>query len=372
MASKKKESEGIALLSMYNDEESDEDDEMEDAYNNEQHKIESDSIQESNSVESQQSSIPMAEDDSTTQEDDEKILDPVQSDNNLQVSVTSPRASSQLVTEVKKKVFGIVDYGHDETAMSPEAEEGEIGEEDPSEKDKIQGISPPGSVYMQTPNTDATPQLSELPERVQYDSSTTTTTTTYMESETIVVTESVSISVEVQKNVDPLDNFLPSPPKTMCSEELQEKINRFLKFKKLGRSFNDEVRNRKDYRNPDFLLHAVRYQDIDQIGSCFSKDVFDPHGYDKRDFYDELEADIKQEMERKEQERKKSQRIDYVPGGTQVLGITAAQRNPAIPTVPSSGFHSHPLPPSDPIPRSDRPNKKSKWDKVYSYLSLLF
>lgn len=69
---------------------------------------------------------------------------------------------------------------------------------------------------------------------------------------------------------------------------LQEKINKFLIYKRHGRSFNAEVRNRKDYRNPDFLLHAVRYQDIDQIGSCFSKDVFDPHGYDKSDFYDEI------------------------------------------------------------------------------------
>lgn len=69
---------------------------------------------------------------------------------------------------------------------------------------------------------------------------------------------------------------------------MQRKINKFLEYKKAGKSFNAEVRNRKDYRNPDFLLHAVRYQDIDQIGSCFSKDVFDPHGYDSSDFYDQI------------------------------------------------------------------------------------
>lgn len=69
---------------------------------------------------------------------------------------------------------------------------------------------------------------------------------------------------------------------------LQRKIDKFLGLKRIGKSFNAEVRNRKDYRNPDFLLHAVRYQDIDQIGSCFSKDVFDPHGYDKSDYYDEI------------------------------------------------------------------------------------
>lgn len=69
---------------------------------------------------------------------------------------------------------------------------------------------------------------------------------------------------------------------------LQRRIDKFLGLKRIGKSFNAEVRNKKDYRNPDFLLHAVRYQDIDQIGSCFSKDVFDPHGYDKSDYYDEI------------------------------------------------------------------------------------
>lgn len=56
----------------------------------------------------------------------------------------------------------------------------------------------------------------------------------------------------------------------------------------MGKSFNNEVRNRKEYRNPDFLLHAVSYQDIDQTGSCFSKDVFDPNGYDPSDFCDAI------------------------------------------------------------------------------------
>lgn len=59
-------------------------------------------------------------------------------------------------------------------------------------------------------------------------------------------------------------------------------------YQRAGKSFNAEVRNRKDYRNPDFLQHAVRYQEIDQIGSCFRKDVFDPYGYDKSDYYDEI------------------------------------------------------------------------------------
>ncbi|KAF3971215.1 hypothetical protein CMV_005176 [Castanea mollissima] len=66
------------------------------------------------------------------------------------------------------------------------------------------------------------------------------------------------------------------------------KINKFLDYKKCGKSFKTELRHRKDYGNPDFLVHTMTYQDIDQIGSCFSKDVFDPHRYDKSDSYFEI------------------------------------------------------------------------------------
>ena len=59
-------------------------------------------------------------------------------------------------------------------------------------------------------------------------------------------------------------------------------------LKNAGRSFNEELRKSKGYRNPDFLQRAVKYQEIDQIGSCFKKEIFDPHGYDPSDFYDAL------------------------------------------------------------------------------------
>ncbi|KAK1302908.1 hypothetical protein QJS10_CPB12g00714 [Acorus calamus] len=76
----------------------------------------------------------------------------------------------------------------------------------------------------------------------------------------------VSVSIEIQEEVDPLKKFLHR--QRMYAQ----------KSSKQGKSFNANLRNRKDYRNPDFLQHTVRYQDINQIGTCFSKDVFDPHG----------------------------------------------------------------------------------------------
>ncbi|XP_010460703.1 PREDICTED: SAP30-binding protein-like [Camelina sativa] len=162
-----------------------------------------------------------------------------------------------------------------------------------------------------------------------------------------------------------LDQFLPPPPREKCSEELQRKIDKFLSLKKMGKSFNAEVRNRKEYRNPDFLLHAVSYQDIDQAGSCFSKDVFDPNGYDPSDFCDALEVDMKHERERKEQESKKNQKLDFVSVGSQPGTVFAAQKpNIPIPGIPALVPSGLPSIPTEIAARDGRPNKKSKWDKV--------
>lgn len=67
---------------------------------------------------------------------------------------------------------------------------------------------------------------------------------------------------------DPITNGVT---KAMCFDGLQEKLNKFLSYKRHGKGFNAQVRNRKEYGNPDFLVHAVRYEDIDQTESCFSK-----------------------------------------------------------------------------------------------------
>jgi hypothetical protein len=98
----------------------------------------------------------------------------------------------------------------------------------------------------------------------------------------------VSTHLHINSCVGSYSQYLLKTHHLLFSVFLQQKINKFLAYKRAGKSFNAEVRNRKDYRNPDFLQHAVRYQEIDQIGTCFSKDVFDPYGYDKGDYYDEI------------------------------------------------------------------------------------
>ncbi|KAG8385420.1 hypothetical protein BUALT_Bualt03G0043500 [Buddleja alternifolia] len=391
MASKKKASEGIALLSMYGDE----DDEMEDLDEEEQNRAEED--------------IPPTSNDAVSVKDNEGFSDygnetmPEQQEGRgsdagstpsktlnygtssasatPQLSLFSPPQQQQqqpvtselIYVQSQKSRLTIVDYGHEEGAMSPEAEEGEImatgrvmyGQLLQTSDGEFWDKKSPGIARVPTPSTQATtPQTSEPTDQPESDAMNYAVN----ELESAETEDAAMVSVEEQKDTDPLDKFLPPPPKAKCSEELQEKIMKFLALKKTtGRSFNSEVRNRKEYRNPDFLLHAVTYQDIDQIGSCFSKDVFDPHGYDKSDFYDEIEADMRREMDRREQERKRSQKLDFTSGGLQPGNIVPT---PKV-SMPTSGLAAvaggvlNVTPAtSDVTARDGRQNKKSKWDKV--------
>lgn len=351
MAGKKK-AEGIALLSLYNDEDMDVDDDMDD----------------SSPVPSSPSPPP-----------------PLAVEKKLS---GSPSPATPMEEERPSKGgLGIVDYAHDETAMSPEPEEGEIvstgqgvfGQDLQVGNGVPQERTPPGTVQILTPGKVSTPQPVSLAEAAPKPESDTQSVDSVMtkEPEATPSPELNGVSkLEIeQQEGDPLADFLPPPPTTKCSEELQNKITKYIALKSAGRSFNKELRNSKGYRNPDFLQRAVKYQGIDQIGSCFKKEIFDPHGYDPSDYYDALALELKHELERREQEKKKSQRVDFVHASVQatsisvskpivqvmggqkvpVVGVTAVSSSVSLHSSASAG---------DSAKLDNRLNKKSKWDKV--------
>ncbi|GAV89006.1 HCNGP domain-containing protein [Cephalotus follicularis] len=387
MASKKKQAEGIALLSMYNDED---DEELEDLLEQDQHRQqqhleqvlvqqEVDEQQQQQELKENYKNLPNdMEEDSRVDDDVAATTPPIPNQNWTPLDSRSPFFSPKQQQQQQQLSstsrggggrFTIVDYGHDELAMSPEPElqEGEIGSSGrvvfgtdlQTGNGDTQETTPLGTVQVLTPSIQATPQSSEHFDLSQPDTMNCDVT----ESETAVAEDAANVSVA---DVDLLDKFLPPPPKEKCPEEVQKKIQKFLHLKKIGKSFNAEVRNRKDYRNPDFLLHAVKYQDIDQIGSCFSKDVYDPYGYDKSDYYDEIEADMKREKERKEQELKKSPKVEFVSIGTQPGTVAGAAKYnvpiPGVSAVAAGGLSS--VPTAADVARDGWQSKKSKWDKV--------
>ena len=138
MASKKKQAEGIALLSMYND---DEDEEMEDVEENlaaagqegEQHgddrdtrAVEDDLMPETNSMAVSYSAAldtpPLTNDGMTPEKTKFRSSTPQQPSLNAAVSQLERRAVSSDSRRIRRGALTIVDYAHDEVAVSPEPE----------------------------------------------------------------------------------------------------------------------------------------------------------------------------------------------------------------------------------------------------------
>ena len=101
----------------------------------------------------------------------------------------------------------------------------------------------------------------------------------------------------------------PAPPGecthvTSSGVSLQTKVEQWLELKRRGTEINAKLRATKGFRNPDFLRSAVTHFDVDDRGTNFAEDVFDPKGYDSEDYYDRLGAAQKKETERREKERR--------------------------------------------------------------------
>ena len=52
-----------------------------------------------------------------------------------------------------------------------------------------------------------------------------------------------------------------------------------------NRNITNELRQVRDYKNPDFLQKMVKHFGVRDKGSCFPKDVFDPDALPREDFY---------------------------------------------------------------------------------------
>lgn len=384
MAGKRK-AEGIALLSLYNDEGDDEEEEEEES-------------EEEDNQPQQQSNRHSPEQAELLIETTTELTTVYSSLTTVEVTATALETlipslpvdpfpeddltQSAAVERPGNSAHGIiVDYAHDEGALSPETEEGEImttgraifGVGMQVSNGFAQVVTPPSLGSASRPeNVQVDDQSDQL--RVvsnQHSASVTSPTTEDMDQEMSVAKELDIKSSEI----DTLADFLPPPPTSKCSQDLQNKFSKYLALKNAGRSFNEELRKSKGYRNPDFLQRAVKHQEIDQIGSCFRKDIFDPHGYDPSDFYDALALEFRREQERKEQAKKQSQRIDFAHGGVQAAPISAlpdkAKGVSSLPTEHKGATNTDSLPAgtqgaSEGASKLDntRSNKKSKWDKV--------
>lgn len=98
---------------------------------------------------------------------------------------------------------------------------------------------------------------------------------------------------------------------------MQERVTCYLGIQQEKKRFiNNELRKSRGYRNPDFLSHTVEHFQLDPHGTCYPKEIFDPHNLPKEDYHDALLKEFTQWQEKKRQHQQQSQSIEFAKGGT--------------------------------------------------------
>lgn len=134
---------------------------------------------------------------------------------------------------------------------------------------------------------------------------------------------------------------IPSAPPGSCPSDLQEKITKLYTKMESGRlDMNKLIQQRKDFRNPSIYEKLIQYCSINELGTNYEADRFDPFKWNKDSYYEELAKTQKVEMEKLEKARKEKTKIEIVSG-------TAKRPNNTAATV-----------------EEDVKKRKSKWDQI--------
>lgn len=121
---------------------------------------------------------------------------------------------------------------------------------------------------------------------------------------------SLSRSV-LNKSYDEIE--LPPEPVAKCSKLLQDKIAKLHERRlKEGLDLNRNIQNRVDFRNPSIYEKLIEFCGIDEKGTNYPPELYDPSIWGKESFYDALDKAQKADMEKREKERKERTKVEFI------------------------------------------------------------
>ncbi|KYM75668.1 SAP30-binding protein, partial [Atta colombica] len=167
-----------------------------------------------------------------------------------------------------------------------------------------------------------------------------------MPSSSSLMTASVAIAATVaerpEENGDSYGVTIPPEAPGQCPAELQDKIARlYKKMESGGLDMNMMIQQRKEFRNPSIYEKLIQFCSINELGTNYPPDRFDPFRWSKDSYYEELALVQKAEMDKLEKARKEKTKIEIVSG-------TAKRPNSSSSSAESA----------------DAKKRKSKWDQV--------
>jgi hypothetical protein len=120
---------------------------------------------------------------------------------------------------------------------------------------------------------------------------------------------------------DSLPPELASAPPGEANPEVQARIARWLELQRDGRRLTDTLRSSRDYKNPEFFKKMVEYWEIDEHGTTFTPEMFNPGSLPVEDTIEELKKELRAEDKRKKAERiAGTTKIEFTQGGGAAAG----------------------------------------------------
>ncbi|XP_033038097.1 SAP30-binding protein isoform X7 [Trachypithecus francoisi] len=117
--------------------------------------------------------------------------------------------------------------------------------------------------------------------------------------------ELVASFSERVRNMSPDEIKIPPEPPGRCSNHLQDKIQKLYERKiKEGMDMNYIIQRKKEFRNPSIYEKLIQFCAIDELGTNYPKDMFDPHGWSEDSYYEALAKAQKVEMDKLEKAKK--------------------------------------------------------------------
>ncbi|XP_061563710.1 SAP30-binding protein isoform X2 [Cololabis saira] len=163
--------------------------------------------------------------------------------------------------------------------------------------------------------------------------------------------ELVALFSEKVRNMSPDEIRIPPEPPGRCSSQLQEKIHKLYE-RKLHGDFdtNTLIQKKKEFRNPSIYEKLIQFCGIDELGTNYPKDMFDPHGWSEDSYYEALAKAQKVEMDKLEKAKKERTKIEFVTG-------TKKGNNPSSTAASTTSS-------STTTTATDAQKRKSKWDSA--------
>ncbi|KAG5188779.1 HCNGP-like protein-domain-containing protein, partial [Tribonema minus] len=84
----------------------------------------------------------------------------------------------------------------------------------------------------------------------------------------------------------------------------QDRVAKYLAtMLKSNRDFTDSIKKKQEFGNPAVLTKICQHYGVDDRGSNYPRALFDAHGYDMADYYDNIAAEARKRQREAQQQQ---------------------------------------------------------------------